>query len=359
MSCFNRGEWSEFYTILALLLSPDLSIGDANLEEITHELYTLKKIKIENPISKEVIQYSLNSNSDVEIIYENEIKSLLSNKELDENKIIIFDAIKNDPTGNGSFEIKGIEEILNKILKGKKIKSKSFNKEDLEAIVIDKHIGKDVSLKYSIKSSLGSPATLLNSSKHTDFLYSIEGLDSKYIDEINLINTRTKLLDRINFIQNNGGKINFEKIIDPIFDYNLKMIDSKMPKFLADMLLKSYLTNKKDLFELFIETNQYYDKNFAVKKLSDFLEGISFGFFPSIKWDGRIKVNGGLVIIRKNGSIVVLDLIYYRNEVVKYLMKETKIDSPSSSRYHMLELYQIPNDTKIYFKLNLQIRYKK
>lgn len=60
-----------------------------------------------------------------------------------------------------------------------------------------------------------------------------------------------------------------------------------------------------------------------------------------------------------NGNTIILDLIYYRNEVVKYLMNETKLDSPSSSRYNMLHLYQLPDDENIYFTFNLQIRYKK
>lgn len=31
-------------------------------------------------------------------------------------------------------------------------------------------------MKYSIKSSLGSPATILNASNHTNFIYEITGL---------------------------------------------------------------------------------------------------------------------------------------------------------------------------------------
>lgn len=360
MGAFNRGEWSEIYAIICLLLCPELSIGNAKLEEITHELYGLKKIKIDdNSSSSGIIEYCLNNESNVEVIYNNEIDALISQIELSENKERLFDAIENAPVGNGSFEIEGIDGILAKLTKGKTIKSKSFSKEDLVATVIDKHLSKEAILKYSIKSSLGSPATILNASQHTNFLYSITCLDKKYIDEINNINTSTKLLDRINFITSHGGKIKFEKVCDEAMDYNLKMIDSKMPIYLANVLLQSYITGNKDLLSLFKNSNQFADENFAIKKLGDFLEGISFSFFPSKKWDGIKQVNGGLVIVKNNGNIIILDLIYYRNEVVKYLMNETKLDSPSSSRYNMLHLYQLPDDENIYFTLNLQIRYKK
>jgi len=360
MSSFNRGEWSEIYAILCMLVCPELSIGNSDLQEITDKLYKIKSIKIADPTKdKGIIEYCLQNNKDVKVIYNNEIDDLISNLELSENKSRIFEAIQNAPVGKGSFEISGIDKLLVKLTKGSKIKSKSFSKEDMEAVVQDKRLGKDQSLKYSIKSSMGSPATLLNSSQHTNFLYSIENFSDKYIDEINSIKTNTKLLDRIKRIKELGGIIKFEKVLDENLNYNLKMIDSKMPEYLANVLLDSYLIDTKDLKELFLNSNQFEDNDFALKKLGDFLEGISFGFFPSKKWNGEKEVNGGLVIVKNDGNIMVLDLIYYRNEVVKYLINETKLDSPSSSRYKMLDLFKIEPENKIYFTLNLQVRYKK
>lgn len=304
MSSFNRGEWSEIYAILAMLLCPKLAVGNAELETITNELYDLKKIRINNSNTKGIIEYALNNQSDVEVIYDDALSDIISKLELSENKYRLFNAIENAPVGNGAFEIEGIDGILAKLTKGKNIKSKSFSKEDLEAQVLDNHIGKEKILKYSIKSSLGSPATLLNSSQHTNFLYTIEGLDEKYIDEINDIESKTKLLDRINFIKSHGGKIQFLKVIDETLDYNLRMIDSNMPMYLGNVLLQSYISGNKELLPLFLESNQFEDKDFATKKLGDFLEGISFGFFPSVKWDGHNQVNGGLVIVKNNGNII-------------------------------------------------------
>lgn len=359
MSSFNRGEWSEIYAILAMLLCPKLAISNAELEIITNELYDLKKIRVCNPNKNGIIEYALNNQSDVEVFYDNEFDNIVSKIELAENKHLLFDAIENAPIGNGAFEIDELKDILAKLTKGKLIKSRSLSKEDLEAQIFDNRVCTEKNLKYSIKSSLGSPATLLNSSQHTNFLYCIENLSKNYVDEINAINSKTKLLDKINFIMSHGGRIKFLKVVDEIFDYNLKMIDSNMPQYLGNVLLQSYITGKKELLPLFLESNQFEDEDFAIKKLGDFLEGISFGFFPSLKWDGCNQVNGGLVVVKNNGNIVILDLIYYRREVLKYLMNETKLDSPSSSRYHMLQLYSQPFDDKIYFTLNLQVRYKK
>lgn len=356
MSTFNRGEWSEIYAILSMLLCPELSIGNSELEEITKELYNLKKIKIYPNTG--ITEYELKDNGDVEVYFNNDFDNLIKQIELSKNKNTIFDAIKNAPVGNGSFEIGNINELLVKMTKGAPIKSRSMSKEDMEATVLDARLGVNKVLKYNIKSSLGSPATILNSSQNTNFLYEITGLDDKYIDEINSIDTRTKLLDRLDAIKKYGGQIKFVKVCSETFDYNLRMIDSNMPTYLGNALLESYLGDK-DLANCFLKGNKFDDDTFALKKLADFMEGISFGFVPGTKWNGDNSVNGGLVIVKNDGSVMMLDLVYFRNEVLKYIMKETKFDSPSTSRYGMLNLYKLPLDDKIHFTLNIQLRYKK
>ena len=99
----------------------------------------------------------------------------------------------------------------------------------------------------------------------------------------------------------------------------------------------------------------FSDTEFAKKKLGDFLSAISFGFFPGTKWNGENVVNGGLLIVTDEGNVVVLDLVYYENTVRKYLINNTQLDSPSSTRYHMLEVFK--DNDEYYFTLNLQVRY--
>lgn len=105
-----------------------------------------------------------------------------------------------------------------------------------------------------------------------------------------------------------------------------------------------------------LKANKFEDKNIGIKKLRDFLSAISFGFIPGKKWDGTKSVNGGLIIVKDNGDIVVLDLIYYSDSVNRYIVNESKFDTPSATRYYMAELKN--EGTFISFTLNLQIRYK-
>lgn len=120
-----------------------------------------------------------------------------------------------------------------------------------------------------------------------------------------------------------NGEISFLKVQNDKFEYNLKLIDSNMPNYLGDALLNSYERNTKNLKSLFLMSSKFDDETFALKKLGDFLEGISFGFFPSKKWNGINDVNGGLIVVKRNGSVVILDLVYYKNEVRKYLIDKT------------------------------------
>lgn len=73
-------------------------------------------------------------------------------------------------------------------------------------------------------------------------------------------------------------------------------------------------------------------------------------------WDGNNKVNGGIILVTKSGEVFLLDLIYFKNIVDKYLLDNIKFDSPSSSRYGMFDIYK--KEGKYFFKLNLQIRFK-
>ena len=224
-------------------------------------------------------------------------------------------------------------------------------------MVFDTIKSKDFILNYSIKSLLGSPATILNASSNTNFKYRIINFDINKMLEINKIETRTKLLDRIRKIKSyNNVQIVFDSVVSKSMEYNLKMIDSLMPQYIGKTLLYSYEYDNKNLRQIFKLANSELDEKFADKKLGDFLNGISFGFVPGKKWDGTNSVNGGLIVIKNNGDVVVLDLMYYPKEVNQYLINESKLDSPSSHRYHMLQVYE--EDGEFYFTLNLQVRYK-
>jgi len=346
---FNKGEWSELYSFLYLLENPNLIIVDENLQIIEENLFKILEIIIDNNNYKidntKIIKISNNNTKEYDLTYISQNNQILLNKILSHTK------------SKGSFEINEILPLIDDLLDGKKLKGNSNVKGDLEANVLDNKFNKIINLNYNIKSSLGSPATLLNASNNTNFIYEITNIDDNIMNQNNLINTRTKLLDRCNLLLNNNAKINFVKVQSDIFDYNLKLIDSNLDKILADILLLSYQNNEKDikkLLNLISSNNDEYI--FHKKKISDFANAVTFGMRAGEKWNGINEVNGGIILVTKTGEVYLLDLVYFEDVVNKYLIDNIKLDSPSSSRYKMFDIYK--ENGKYYFKLNLQVRFK-
>ncbi len=349
----NRGEWSEFLAVLDVLENPNIKIVNSNMSIINEDVFTLKNIRLYT----ENNTYLLSRNKDsIEIICNNEKKETIHISEITENKIKLLNKIKNISTNEGSFDVPEVHDLIKKLNGNNVIKSKSTSKSDIDTDMQDKIQAKLVNLKYSIKSQIGSPATILNASHKTNIRYKVSGVNDSIIEQINQINTRNKLVDRLSALNKSGATISFDKIMDTTFENNLQMIDSLMPNIIADICLRAYTSENKNLIELFNNSSLISNKTIARKKLADLLKGFSFDIKPGTPWTGNHDVNGGIMIVTKNGNLYVLDLVYHIEEVENYLINNTKLDSPSSTRYNMLHLYKENNN--IYFTLNLQIRYR-
>lgn len=359
---FNRGEWSELYALLELLDNQDLNIVDDELKLIDNNTFKVLGLYIQNSNNE---YYFDIKDVNVEVLKNNNVISNVDKDEIRKYKDILLNKILHELPGNGSFPIEEMKYILQKLTEGNKIKSSSRYKEDISANLRDNRINTIVNkVGYSIKSSLGIPATLLNASNNTNFKYKLKGLNDSDIAIVNNINTRTKLIDRLRYINDKKAKIEFEQVVSNVFNQNLQMIDSRLPEILADLLLSSYETGEKRIEELLKvianknivnylgDTHQYYKK-----KIGDFLVAVTLGLMPGEIWSGEYSVTGGIILVENNGEILVLDAIYYKEYLIRYLIRNTKLDSPSSTRYKMFDIYD-ENGEK-YFNLNLQIRFLK
>ena len=359
---FNRGEWSELYALLELLYNQELNIVNDKLEIIDDSTFKVLGLYIQNSNNE---YYFDIKDVDVNVLKNNKVISNVEKNDIKKYKSILLDKILNEAPGKGSFQIKEMKYILGKLTEGNKIKSSSNSKEDISAKIQDNKLNTIVNkVGYSIKSSLGSPATLLNASNHTNFKYEVDGLSKSDIVEINSINTRTKLLDRLRYMNDINAKFYFCNAISDTMNQNLQMIDSKLPEILSDLILLSYETCEKNierLLEYLAEKNSVdYKGNvykYYKKKIGDFLLAVTLGMMPGELWNGEYDVTGGIILVENDGRILILDAIYYREYLVKYLIKNTKLESPSSSRYNMFDIYS--EDGRNYFNLNLQIRFIK
>lgn len=86
------------------------------------------------------------------------------------------------------------------------------------------------------------------------------------------------------------------------------------------------------------------------------MDAVALGMVPSKPWDGFSKAHGGYIVVKENGDVVCYHL-YNRDEFRSYLYENTKFDASSTARYGYGKLYK--EKGKIFFKLNLQVRFLK
>lgn len=356
----NKGEWSEFYAFLKILSDKKLSAADKNLEILPEKFFIFKKV-FRDESGQELKVFDL-TGEEIRILNKkgNLLKEFPTFK-VSEKILKIFEKIKSE--NHTTFEISEAQDILDDLL-CTSIKAKNSSKADIEAEIYDRISDTIVPLGFSVKSIVGGASTLLNAGKTTNFIYKVSGLNDKVINEINSINTKSKIQDRIKKIIDNGGKIEFKEMARKEFEANLKKIDTVFPEFMAKMILDSFsskvskvsdlvenLSNSKELKEKY--NLSYSDYEFKVK---NFLHSTALGMVPSKIWDGFTKAHGGYIVVRSDGVVICYHL-YNRDEFLSYLYENTKLEKASTTRHGYGFLYQ--DKDEILFNLNLQIRFIK
>jgi len=187
-------------------------------------------------------------------------------------------------------------------------------------------------------------------------------LTTEQIAEINAIDTRSKIKDRIERFKNLKGELQFEKAESSVFENNLVLIDSALPRIISEMLLLFFSSNFSKISDLVSEISKknplgYNLENnhpFYSYKIKRFLTDIALGMMPATVWTGELDATGGYLVVKETGEILCYH-IYNRNEFENYLFANTKLETASSTR-HDFGVVEIVGEQQI-FKLNLQIRF--
>ena len=355
----NKGEWSEIYVLLKLLGDGHVYAGDAELNKIEKLFYPIIKV-LRNEYGKS-FEYSIND--DIVIVTED-------GKELLRKEVKAFlrkakDLLAVIKKTDGSFTVPEIEDFMSEIHCGT-LKAKSKDKTDIRIVIHDSRTGMTPLLGFSIKSQVGSNSTLLNASRATNFCYQLSGskLTTADVEYINKIETKQKILDRVKEIIKRGCSLEYNNMDDAIFKNNLVLIDSLLPQIVAKILVMCYSTGKYDLkenaAEIAKENPLRYDTSsshaFYEYKIKNLLVASALGMVPHTPWNGKYDANGGYLIVKENGDVLCYHF-YDRNLFEDYLFENTKLETPSTSRYDFGEIFW-GSDDNLYFNLNLQIRFK-
>ncbi|MDR2831170.1 MAG: HpaII family restriction endonuclease [Methanobrevibacter sp.] len=366
---YNKGEWSEAYTLIKLLGDGKVYASDENLNKIEDEFYPILKIlKIEH----EKIFFVYDDQELIEVVdLEGRIQKTVKFLDFLEVSEKSFTEIKE---GKGSsFTVPIIENFL-RALGFLKFKAPNKNKSDLTMEIQDLKTFLSKEYTFSIKSEIGSKPSILNASNATNFIYKIDGIEEYEFDELMRINKKTdkkwlklrilKILEKINV---KNYSLSFHGIENEQFSKNLKLIDSSLPYILSQALLYYYSTEKVSDIKLL--TEYLVDKNplklsddekllFYKSNIIELIRSSTFGMIPTKRWNKEYDVNGGILTVKNDGMILCHHIFYNKKQLDKYLYQNTKFETGSTTRYKTGDLYKINNEDGYYFKLNLQIRMK-
>lgn len=339
MWSFNRGEWSEAYVFLRLLGVGRIYSADSNLTK--NDNVYIDILEITRHQDNKELHYRI-ENSSVCGYDENECFFIITAQELDAKANYLYNKIKESK--QRTMEIPAIQELMESMrLNSAKVSTVPVNlkntygkKADIIITSMNSIDNTVATEGFSIKSHMGSSATLFNSSNSSKLNYEVKGCTK---DLMHKINACEKFVDE-------GGMITFIKEhpdlslkfigADNTFEDNVSLVDSDMLEILNYLLLISvgYIGNgrhnsSEDLAKELIELNplkKSIPEFYYPAKIKQFHFDSFSGMTASEPWDGRRRLTGYLDVSRQG------EILYYRaicdDAFSNYLFNNVYFDRP-------------------------------
>ena len=338
----NKGEWSEVYTLLKIISDKKIFSGGGDLNKIESLIFPI--IKVLRDESGGTYEYTYDSDL---VVIKGELEEFrIPINTFQEKAVFLLSKLKESTAS--TFSVPEIETFI-KSFNCVSLKAKSSVKSDIRIVIHDQRTGTKPELGFSIKSQLGKPSTLFNSSQGSNFVYRIDDIDlsNREIDEINSIKSRSKIQDRVKAVLQKGASLTFIKNEGEVFQNNLTLIDSLLPHILSEILIlfSSSALNKLGELVKVIEKNNplnFDTRNnhkFYSYKVKRLLSDIALGMVPTTVWTGTLDATGGYLIVKDDGQILCYH-IYNRNDFEEYLLSNTKINQPQFNKIKVWESVQ-------------------
>ena len=158
----NKGEWSEYYAFLKLLVDGRLDFGGPGFQKLDKGCYIISRItRTEN---SKIRFYEFGKFGKITIFDGDKEIRTLQMSEVKEKVRVIFKAIAE--SSERTFSIEAAGQLMTH-LDSTTLNAGNQLKEDLILKIHDEITGSQPEIGFSIKSMVGSPATLLNASGAT------------------------------------------------------------------------------------------------------------------------------------------------------------------------------------------------
>jgi hypothetical protein len=316
----NKGEWSEAYAFLALLTNPLIPASNYNLENIGGKYYVAKAIYMAAPDGQE-IQFLPLQASYVSSVGEVNLEAI---------KKILPEALEYIKTQPSTFEMPAVQKIL-ETLGIANFKASASTKIDIVLELPSLGGGQDQKLGFSIKSQLGSPSSLMNSSGATNAIWKVSTEES-----LGLLCVEEKNTDNRAFIKTHVSEFIFCGFTSDTFLSNLTYFGEDFPEKLALMVRNAFFgigaTSLLDQIQLVAaDFPGAVEENKLRYQTKNFLRAVALGMMPAAAWSGDLEGYGGYLVVKNNGELACLHL-ENDDEFKNYLLNNVRFDWPSSSR---------------------------
>lgn len=341
----NRGEWTEAYVFLRLLGEGRIFGADALLQKDDCVYIDVESIlRFENndtycyvltDAEKRVVSSFLNGERFL-VIDADVFSSFASS---------LYNQIIHSEKGKRKFSVPSVQSFLARLKfnspKAPSIpeaqKEKYGEKTDIILMSRDSLDRAKRTEGFSIKSFLGAPPTLFNAATSSRFVYKLKGCNDLKMHQINSKGGFLKLVKAIKDDPELELVFAPEKT-DETFAVNLEKVDSRMLEILEAALriwvgfTESKRTPKLTrIVDSLCVINPLINrdrKNFYPAKFKDFLFAAFAGLTASTYWNGRKKITGGYIVVKKGE-----EMLYYRalsdDLFSNYLFNNTQFVTPS------------------------------
>ena len=370
----NRGEFSELFVFLKSLKDKKILVLGSELTGTKDRYYDVRGvIRREGKIE---LRYMLRDDGSADLFVNGgRVSEYTISRDVIEKGTEFVDYILDEDRKSGSKGIVSLSDAENcrliqmmGELHINNVSQDSTSTTDITLIVYDEVTKEYLYLPFSIKSFVGANPTLFNASGATNFIYRLKKeISDSEITEINatynndvrgwVIKKTSSIYNKYGLefisVQTNNGDVS-------LFDGNLRLIDSRLPEILSELLLLKYTTGKNNIAELVGMLEKKNPMNFIGNqpfyryKISEFLMASFTGMRPSTLWTGYEEVHGGYIIVTRSKTILCFPLSN-RNSFMDYLFKNTYLETGSTSRHGFASVFRTSGE--VIYKLNLDVRF--
>lgn len=383
----NIGELSEPYAIVYILGQTDIPVVDGSLSAIPGAHLRFVEVRRLDKDDK-YVSYSIDNTSGKgpSVVYQGPSVNSVGPVNCEDFKQAARELLQllRDSKNASKIAINNPEVVKAlSLLATSRVSAKASDKSDFIATVVSN--GMLQTSGFSIKSQLGGQSTLVNSSRDSSYFeYEILRAGGMPLSDAN----RTEILDTIRnsakqgfgFVQEllkNGYELRFTATA-PNLNYTLRLVDSFGPEIVAQLLLEEVfrrnrgekraptiaelvdnmaerIWNTQDESLLFLGSNKEELEVSIGYKMRSVLLAFMSGATPGARWDGRSRATGGIIVVKKTGEVVCVQLST-QNAVGDYLMNSCRLEAPGSERHDWGYPY-VGDNGRLFVRMQLQVRF--